>query len=228
MVGINKINRDIRMGKTKIGTIIFRPNDDSINWAEGLFLSSFKKLSKFYKVRNPEINLELLYFREEFDNKVGRKTPEWIVGVTLKNTIFLFNPSVIEKFSIHKKTGLNKIIAHKVCHIFNSKINKEVLNWIDEGTALFLAGQKKAKGFKKTDWQFFIDNFLDRNTNLQFFAEHEGYKISYWTIRTIVENLGTNKILDLIKINSGKNNIRNKIEQITGMRIEDFSKIFGF
>lgn len=225
---INKISKDIKIEKNRIGKIFFKSGDQSVNLIEKLVLSSFRKLNKFYKIDNIGINLRLLYSREEFDKKMGRKTPEWMVGVILKNTIYLFSPSVIEKFSTHKKSRLNKIIAHELCHIFNDKINKEILNWIDEGTALFLAGQEKAKDFKKTDWQFFIDNFLDRNISLQSFAEHEGYKISYWTIRTIAEKFGINKLLDLIKINPKEDNVEGKLEEMLGVPVDNLIKILAF
>lgn len=228
MPNINKIIKDIKIGKIKIGKITFRPNDHSIGWTEKLVLSNLKKLNRFYKIKNPEINLELIYSRKEFNVKIGRQTPKWLVGVALKKKIYLFSPLVIEKSSSHRKYELNKIITHELCHIFNNKINKEVLSWVDEGTALFLANQKKIKDFKKSDWCFFIDNFLTKNIGFQSFVKHNGYKISYWAVKTIIEKRGINKLLDLIKINTKKNDCESKLEKVFGISIKGFSKILDF
>jgi len=228
MANTNKISKNIRIGKVLFGKIIFRPGDHSINWIRRVVLSNFEKLNKFYKVNNLKVNFELIYSRKEFDDKIGRKTQKWMVGVALKNKIYLFSPLVIEKISPHKKSKLDKIIAHELCHILNIKINKEVLNWVDEGTALFLSHQKKAKDFKKSDWCFFIENFLDRNINLRSFAKHEGYKISYWLVRIIVEKFGINKLLELIKINPKKYSIKNEIEKVLAISFENFLEILDF
>lgn len=228
MPNINKISKDIKVKKIKVGRIIFRPNDHSVNWIEGLVLSNFKKLNKFYKIKKPKINLELIYSRKEFNAKIGRQTPKWLVGVTLKNKIYLFSPSVIEKVSSHKKSGVKKILAHEICHIFNNKLNKNPLMWIDEGMALFLAGQKKENDFIKKELDFFRTNFFDKNIKLKLFAKHNGYKISYWGIKTIVEKRSINKLLDLIKINTKKNNCESKLEKVLGISIEDFSKMLSF
>jgi len=226
MTNVNKISRDIQIAKIKVGKIIFEPNDLSVGWIGRLILSNLKKLSKFYKTNCPEMSFELVYSREEFNNKVGRQTPEWMAGVVLKNKIYLFSPLVIEKVSTHKKSKLNEIITHELCHIFNNKINKEILTWIDEGIALFLANQKKLKDFKKSDWRFFVDSFLNKNIDLQDFAKYEGYKISYWTIRTIADTFGVNKLLDLIKINPKQENVEKKLEKTLGIPVEDFLKLY--
>lgn len=228
MPSINKISKNIKVRKIKVGKIIFKPNDHSVNWIERLVSSNLEKLNKFYKIKNPRINLELIYSRKEFNDKIGRQTPKWMVGVALKNKIYLFSPLVIEKISSHKKSELDKIITHELCHIFNNKINKEILSWVDEGTALFLANQKKIKDFKKLDWCFFINNFLTKNIGFQFFVKHNGYKISYLAVKTIIEKRGINKLLDLIKINAKKNTCESKLEKVLGFPIEDFSKMLSF
>jgi len=221
----NKISKDIKIGKDEIGKIIFRPDDHSVNWIENLVLSNFKKLKKFYKINVSKINLELIYSRKEFNDKINRQTPRWMVGITFKNKIYLLSPFIIEKVSTHKKSELNKIITHELCHIFNNKINKNSLIWVDEGIALFLAKQKKKKDFKKAEWQFFINNFLIKNIDFWSFVKYNGYKISYWTIKTSTNKIGAKNLLDLIKINAKKNNCKNKLEKVLGVSIEDFLKL---
>ncbi len=134
-------------GKNKERTndvhIVYKKDDSNIKLVKKYIKKTIQNLENFYKFKNPEIFIELFYSREEFDEKIGYKTPEWLAGFTAKNNIYLFSPLVIEKISNHKKSEFKKILTHEICHIFNDKINKNSLMWIDEGVALLLAGQKK-------------------------------------------------------------------------------------
>jgi len=204
MLPTGKITKYINIGKTRTGKLVFKKHDLSIDWVQKSVLSSIKKLEKFYKIKSPLINLELVYSREEFNKIVGRETPEWMVAIALENKIYLFSTSIVEKFSSHKKSSLKKIITHEICHLFNNKLNKNILAWVDEGTALFLSNQEKPEDLKKTEWNFFIKNFLTKNIDYQSFCTHNGYKISYWAVRIIVETFNRDMLLNLIKINLKK------------------------
>ncbi len=210
-----KLKKQIKIDTTS-AQIIYTADDRSIKWTEKILLNSLKELKAFYQINIPTIELELIYSRKEFNDKIGRMTPDWMVGVAWQNTIYLFSPSVIEKESSHNKASLNKILMHELCHIFNNKINKKILTWVDEGTTIFLARQKKSKDFKKSEWDCFIDNFLTKNVDLTTFAEHNGYKMSYWLIKMLARKLGKERLLDLIKIAGGGKRCEQKIERITG------------
>lgn len=218
----SKIHKGIKFKNIEQLIIIYRKEDCSINPVQRLVLASLKKLEKFYGIKPPFFKLEFIYSRDEFNRRVGWKTPEWFVGINLKNKIFLFSPLIIEKYSSHRKSSLRKIINHEICHLFNKTINKNILNWVDEGTALLLSEQEKPKNFKESDWRFFINNFATKNINYRSFCEHGGYKISYWAARMIAEKFNRKRLLDLIKINSKRKNIRKKMERIFGMPLQKF------
>lgn len=204
--------------------IINDENDTSIKIIEKCLNSIIKKLENFYRINHPKIVIELFYSREEFNKKAGYKTPEWFIGFTVNNNICLLSPLVIEKVSLsHKKSEFLKILTHEICHIFNSEINKNILMWVDEGISLYLAGQKKKPGFEKKDLDFFLHNIFDKNIKINLFAEHNGYRISYWAVRTAVKILGKKKLLDLACIDRRKN-YRQKIEEKLNMTAEKFLK----
>ena len=72
--------------------------------------------------------------------------------------------------------------------------------WVNEGMALYLAGQRKNKDFEKKDLDFFHNNFFCKNIKLKSFSENNGYEISYWAVRIVVEMFNKAKLLELIKV----------------------------
>lgn len=208
-------------------TILSKKEDKYSKCIERYIASDLKNLKKFYKISCPKIDIELFYSRKEFNNRIGRSTPDWLVGFARKNTIYLFSPSIIEKVSSHKKTKVKKILIHELSHIFNNKINKNILTWVDEGTAMFVAKQNKKKDFTKKNLDFFSNNFFDKDIDLDVFAKNNGYKISYWAIKTFIKKYNKNKLLKLIKVNSKKNNCEKEIEKIIGIPKEIFLKMLN-
>jgi len=195
---MKKIYKEIQVNKIKIGRIVFLPDDYSVENINKHILKSIKKLKGFYDKNISNINIELVYSRKELNKKIKKKTPDWLVGFTDKNKIYLFSPLVVEKYSSHRKSDLNKIITHEFCHIFNAKINNNIPIWLDEGLAMNLSNQKKNKDFKKSDRQFFIDN-LNNNISFDSFVKHDGYKISYWLVKKLIYKHKGKKILEIIK-----------------------------
>lgn len=202
--------------------LFFNKGDRSIFQIKNNIIGTVRKLVIFYNIKNPKINIELIYSRKELDDKFGHKTPKWLVAVTRNNRVYLFSPSVIEKVSFHKKKEVRKILVHELCHIFNGKINKNGLMWIDEGTALFLAKQKRDKTFTKKDIAYFSNNYFDRNIKLIHFAENNGYEISYWSIKNAVKINGINIIARLLKINPKKEKSKEELKEIFNDSIENF------
>ncbi len=204
--------------------LIFKETDKSAIKLEKYIITILKQLFKLYKIKNPKINIELVYSRKEFDDKLNCKTPRWLVAAAFKNNIYLFSPAVIENLSDHKKMEVKKLLTHELCHIFNSKINKTNLMWVDEGAALFLANQHKSGNFTKKELNLFSNNFFTENMNLRLFAENNGYKISYRVIKKIVGKYNKKKILELLRINPEKKRCKEKLEKIIGNPIEKFLK----
>lgn len=217
----SKIKKTI---KGKNIRFVFKETDKSAVKLEKHTITALKQLSKFYKIKPPKINIELIYSRKELDDKLNRETPRWLVAAALKNSIYLFSPAAIENLSDHKKTEVKKLLTHELCHIFNSKVNKANLMWADEGVALFLANQRKIRNFTKKELNFFANNFFAENINLRLFAKNNGYKISYWAIKKIVGKYNKKKILELLRINPEREECKEKLEKIIGSPIEKLLK----
>lgn len=196
--------------------VAYNKGDLSVKLLKKYIRNSIKDLVKFYKISKPAINIELFYTRKEFNEKIGYKTPIWLVGFAVGNNIYLFSPSVLEKVSNHKKSDFKKVLRHEICHIFNYKLNKNPLMWVDEGIALLLAGQKKGTPTKK-DLDFFLNNFFYKNIKLIDFANHNGYKISYFVTKNIRKKLGKKKLLRLIKISYKNKNSKSAFKTLISL-----------
>lgn len=195
---MRKISKELKFNKTKIGKIYFLPDDHSTENINKQTSRSIKKLKDFYNINVSNINIELIYSRKELNKKIERRTPNWLIGLACKNKIYLFSPLAVEKHSSHKKSDLNKIITHELCHIFNAKVNNNIPLWLDEGLALYLSNQKKNKDFKKSDWRFFVDN-LNKKTSFDSFVKHDGYKISYRLVKKLADKYNRKELLRIIK-----------------------------
>lgn len=190
---ISKINKNIK--------IISRASDRSVNGLIKVFRNALKRLEIFYKIKISNLIVELVYSRSEFEEKISYKsTPSWLVAISKKNKVFLMSPSIMEKESCHKKREINKIVTHELCHVFNKKINKNTLMWVDEGMAQFLAGQKRVRVPDEKDLEIFYRNFFVKNVRLMEFSKNKGYEISYWIIKTLSKVLKRDGLIELIKI----------------------------
>lgn len=202
--------------------VVFDEDDKFVLRLEKYIAIITKNLQKFYKVKSPKIKIELIYSRKEFNDKLGFKTPRWLVASALKNNVYLFSPSMIEKVSDHKKIEIKKLLTHELCHIFNSKINKNNLIWVDEGIALFIAKQRKNKDYTENNLNYFSDYYFEKNIKLLSFAANNGYKISYWAVRKIAEKFNSEKLLELLKINPKKKSCGEKLEKTLGCSEKEF------
>lgn len=215
---MNNMKKTEKIDKiTKTIKIIYKANDTCANQLKKKLYNAAKYLEEFYEIKVPKTTIELVYSRKEFEKKTHYiNSPEWLVAIAKKNKIFLVSPSAIEKISCHKKSKVKKIITHELCHIFNNKINRNMLMWVDEGIAQFIAGQKKKKDFTKNNLDLFTRNLFDNQINLATFSKNNGYKISYWIANEIVKDSGRNGLSRLMKISSknGDTRLRQKLQKI--------------
>jgi len=198
-----KIQQKVKINQNSELLVLFENNDSSVKKLIKSIPEKINKLENFYKINLPKTTIEFVYSREDFDQKIGSETPEWMVGFTRGNKIYLFSPQVIEKESTHKKAEVEKILIHEICHIFNHKINKRTLRFFDEGVALYLADQEKPKP-KKFDYKKIKQKFFKWDISSKQFAENDGYQLSYWFVRKVVEKYSKNKILNLLKTDPRK------------------------
>jgi len=185
-----------------------------------LATESFEKIKTFFHdQKEPDITVHVLLSRKDFDKALGRKTPEWMVGVTKNQDIYIMSPEAFEKESSHPRSYFGKVLMHEITHSFVLKINKNNMQWLDEGLALNLADQKKEKPDQKTINFFIKDKNLYKNLDLDTFSTQGGYRISYFLVKYILSRFPKEIIIKLLKIDSSKNKpwkIEEEIEKIIG------------
>jgi len=175
------------------------------------------KISEFYgsDVHPQQVYLNLIYSRDEFNKKIGRETPDWMMGFADKNIINLISRSVIRQRSSHSQDYFNKLLIHELVHIFTSEINDKALMWLDEGLALKIAGQEKKVEVPKDDWEYFVNNNgVLGQISYQNFSDHSGYRIAYWLTNELLNNFDKKDVMGLLKINPEQDNVDKKISEI--------------
>jgi hypothetical protein len=98
----------------------------------------YKEIKRFYSSEKnlPIIRICFLYSPEEFLFFTGKEfRKDWSAMVGYHTTINLFSPSVIEKFTIHKKEKIFGILVHELSHLFYGYSGLVNLPLFNEGIA---------------------------------------------------------------------------------------------
>lgn len=196
---MQKVKGKIQLNKEYSFNIIHRPDDPSVNSLKDSIRTNLSKLEDFYNFTIIELNIELLYTRKEFNELVGRKTPDWMIALSQEENIYIMSPTALLEHSSHNASELKKTIIHELVHIFNAQLNSNCPTWLDEGLALYLANQKRRRDFSRQNWQYFLKNHFPSTTNLDDFAAHEGYKISYSLVERILQKYDKDQVLNKLK-----------------------------
>lgn len=194
-----KTNTKIKLGNDYSFRILHKRDDTSIDTIKTSIKDKLPELEDFYQLKITNLEIELIYSREEFNQIVGRDTPAWMVALSKPDKIYIFSPKAVNDHSSHGKSGLGKTIVHELVHMFNDRINKNLPLWLDEGMALYLADQKKEQDFSKENWNYFLKHHLSSRDDVDDFAAHEGYKISYKLVKRILERHGKDKLMSILK-----------------------------
>lgn len=208
----------IQAGQTKI--IVFFHAPDSKEEIKEKISDALAGVQKFFNKNEikSKIKVNLIYSRKEFNKEIGKKTtPEWLVGIAQKNTIYIFSPEVIEKCSpSHTKDSFQKLLIHELSHIFISSYHKKLPIWLNEGLALNIARQEKSPTLKKESWEYFIKNGgVYGKITFWNFSQHDGYKIAYWLVKTLLDYSRKNKMLAFFK-KSDTLNSEKRLELLLG------------
>lgn len=195
---MEKVEKIIKIKDKEVVKLSSLSNDPTVENFKKQIKQELFELKKLYRTDFPEIKIELIYSRKEFNNKLGRKTQEWFIGNTSGEKIYIFSPKAVKKHSTHNKKKLDKVIKHEICHVFNTKVNKNIPILIDEGISLYLAGQKKDNNFKKSDISFFANN-LEKEVTFNSFLKHNGYKIAYCVTKNFVKKNDKRALKRLLK-----------------------------
>lgn len=180
-------------------------------------------LENYFDIKNLLIKINVLKTREEFNKEIGKKTPDWMVGYTISNNIYVLSPEAFEKESNHKRSEFVQIIKHEISHVFIGNVSPLCLKSLEEGLCLNFAGQNRTALIKKENFDLFYGNSIFYNLNDQkLFADLQGYQLSYMMVKNLLNKFNKNQITELIKIERTDRNWKIKIESITSLKIEEY------
>ncbi len=157
--------------------------------------NKIRELNDFFEIK-PTFSVKLLYEKEEFEFFKSRKTEKWESGFVKDNIIFVFDPEVLEKFTIHKKEEFFGTIKHEIAHVYIKNICPFLPEWLNEGIATFLGQGSKKESFKK---------FLEKREVLPFNIKEGRDKLiliyvqSPCFVEWLIKNYGKEKLLNFLK-----------------------------
>lgn len=133
------------------------------------------------------IKICFIYSPEEFMFFSGhQKLKKWVVACARsKHTIYIFSPSVVEKYTIHKKDHFYFTLLHEISHFFyrqaiDDKDLAKFSMW-NEGIAEYIADRRKPKG---------IDSSL--STLVEFLEDPTmDYKAGHLLVDCIMSEFGS-------------------------------------
>ncbi|MFA4960861.1 MAG: hypothetical protein WC548_04330 [Candidatus Pacearchaeota archaeon] len=211
---------------SKIGRFLVKYEGIDISYVSSF---NFEKLEEEYQrlialyefKKEIEIRICFLYSSEEyvfFTSKKFENKELWGRAVNGK-IIYIFSPSVCEKYTSHKKEQIFNTLIHEMCHIiyYNANLGDSIFN---EGLAYYFSGMnKKNINKEKLKLKLTLDYKIDSDN---------GFFLS----KLIIENIegGKSKIFSFLK---ESRNIVNEEEvnriffKNFNMRFEDLIKLKG-
>lgn len=124
---------------------------DNFEWDK--LREGYNKAKEFFEREEDIVPVRIcfLYSPEEFLFFSGySKHENWMMAFTgNNNTIHIFAPSAVEKYTVHKKESILKVLIHEIAHFFYdiSSINRNLARFSlwEEGIADYIAGKKHEK-----------------------------------------------------------------------------------
>jgi hemerythrin-like domain-containing protein len=200
---------------------------DDFDFVEKLNLDKiYQETKEFFNFSNDIfIRLNFVYSPEEFVFFTGKNNFEkWFIGQTSHfNTIIIFSPSVVEKFTTHKKEEIIPIIAHEIAHLFYGNSGFVNLPLFNEGIATFI----KTKYLPEQINFNFQGDYYPIKTTKEF---KDNYVAGCQLIKKIILNKEKNKIFEFLKrVNEADNDemLYQKFEKIFNKKPIDFIKMKG-
>lgn len=144
-------------------------------------------------------------------------TQNWEVGNTSENNeIDIFHPDVFEDESSHKREDFLKILKHEITHIYIKKLanSKAVPMWLNEGLAMYLAGQ--VKQYRNKTGLYIETEYaskLSSPSGWNKYADHDAYRFACLFVNFLVTKYGLEPIIRLIK-SIPQNYYRSSFEKI--------------
>lgn len=160
---------------------------------------AYKLVFSFFEQEIPEMDINIVSDRKQFNLFNERETRDWEVGYTFfkndKVVIAIFNSESFEKYSTHKKEEFNAILIHELTHVFTGYVLKFFYpKWLHEGLAGYVAEQYKGKIIKKENI-----TELSELHSLEGWNKNNKYLESFLFTKFLFDQFGKEKMLDFMK-----------------------------
>ena len=185
---------------------------------ERVYKKALKDLGDFYGIKwsIDQPRIIIVDDRKTIDLIRGRKTERWLVGWTDdRRSVYILNWANFKKESDHtySKEYYAYLIKHELSHLFFGILSGRGVSarWLQEGTAIYTAGQLKLKRRPKK-----LTSFLG-------YYDTDGdalYSEAGFAVEALVKKYGKDKLLELIR---GLKTIKSQKEFNAA-----FKKIYGF
>lgn len=170
---------------------------DSLEDLSAIIEKSYRINQEFFSGKIVPVKVHFVYTREEMDRQMGKKTPNWVVGIfdSQKGEVFIFSPSVYEKESSHKVSSFSSTVTHEIAHIFAAKLyGLRYPKWLNEGLAQYV----EQNWLREIDKGHFL-NFKLTHTQ-EGWDKHPQYGQAAIFTKYLIEFLGKNNFLKFIKL----------------------------
>ena len=202
---------------------------NNLDWEK--LKEGYSKAKNFFEYEGDisPIRICLVYSPEEYLFFSGYQKHEvWMIACAgHNNTIYIFAPSVIEKYTIHKKEEIFKTLIHEITHFFygysSMRNNLIKLPLWDEGIANYVADKRINK---EIDFELStLGNFTNDSS--------KNYIAGYNLIKAIMSKFGTEgnkKILQFlteIKQSGTDEDLFKKFEEVFGIEAKILIQLKG-
>lgn len=195
-----KKEKKVKIKKTIAVEILFDESHSVAHIIDDIKKSISHAVDFFDYKKFVTFRIELIYSRKEFDEKIGHKTENWVTAYSFKDHFIIFHPDCFQKFTSHNNSEFSQIITHETSHIIIKQMNIEFSNWLSEGIAQYIAGQKHSTKILPQSLNYFTNNCLFKNSDYYKFIGNQGYEISYIIVNYLIKKYGKQTILKLLSI----------------------------
>ena len=180
------------------------------------YRKAIKELNQFFTInwKKDLPNLFLLPDRKTIDLLCQRKTEDWLVGWSRNRSIYLLAPQNYDKESRHlySREAYFRLIKHELVHAFVGRITAagKCPVWLNEGLALFLAGQNEQNPRPRR-----FAGFLKYYRSI----DKQVYKQSGHAVELLIKRYGKTKLISFLKAlryTKNKNEVDSAFKKVYG------------
>jgi hypothetical protein len=201
-------------------TLNERMKEEDVQYLDKFLKKAYRINKKFYGF-DLKFKIKLIYTRKEMDKEFGGKTESFLSGFGWDNTVGFFAKSVFEKVTPHKIDVYQDLVTHELNHLFYQKlVGSHVPLWIQEGLAIYV--ESKKSNLKVYYSEIEKKHLFYRDCKGMWKEPEKSYRMSYSAVKNIMDKIGKNKFLNLLKIYS-KNRTKDNYLKLFGKYIKEFS-----